>query len=222
MKLVDIGVSKSPAGNGVRVRVPPAAPKISGLTFDQKKALAYITGIALGDGNLSNPNGRAVRLRVICDNNYPKLGNEIIAALQFLLPKNKVSVYRRRVDNCFEVYVYSNLLGDWMPWKVGMGPKARQGARVPSWIRRDLLFTQLCLRGLIQTDGCIYTDRGYRMVNFTNNNRLLAEDARDMFVQIGYNPSFMTVKLGPNQYKYTARVARNAEKLIDELSLYKA
>lgn len=25
MKLVDIGVSKSPAGNGVRVRVPPAA-----------------------------------------------------------------------------------------------------------------------------------------------------------------------------------------------------
>lgn len=31
---------------------------------------AYIIGVAIGDGNLSNSNGRAVRLRVTCDNKY--------------------------------------------------------------------------------------------------------------------------------------------------------
>ena len=38
-----------------------------------KNNLAYIIGIALGDGNLSNPNKRAVRLRITCDTGYPGL-----------------------------------------------------------------------------------------------------------------------------------------------------
>lgn len=71
MKLVDIGVSKSPAGNGVRVRVPPAAQK--DFSF-----LSYIVGVALGDGNLSNPNGRALRLRITCDEKYPGIANEMV------------------------------------------------------------------------------------------------------------------------------------------------
>lgn len=34
---------------------------------------AYVIGVAIGDGNLSNPNGRAVRLRVTWDTKYPAL-----------------------------------------------------------------------------------------------------------------------------------------------------
>jgi hypothetical protein len=34
---------------------------------------AYVLGLAIGDGNLSNPNGRAVRLRITCDTKYPIL-----------------------------------------------------------------------------------------------------------------------------------------------------
>jgi hypothetical protein len=34
---------------------------------------AYVIGLAIGDGNLSNPNGRAIRLRISCDTNYPHL-----------------------------------------------------------------------------------------------------------------------------------------------------
>jgi len=39
---------------------------------EDKKLHAYIVGLALGDGNLSNPNGRAVRLRITCDKKYPQ------------------------------------------------------------------------------------------------------------------------------------------------------
>ncbi len=38
---------------------------------------AYVIGLAIGDGNLSNPNGRAVRLRITCDTKYPRLVGNI-------------------------------------------------------------------------------------------------------------------------------------------------
>jgi DNA-binding transcriptional regulator WhiA len=38
-----------------------------------KELQSYIIGLALGDGNLSNPNGRALRLRISCDKKYPFL-----------------------------------------------------------------------------------------------------------------------------------------------------
>jgi len=44
---------------------------------------AYLIGVALGDGNLSNPNGRAVRLRITCDTKYPALIAKIRGALGF-------------------------------------------------------------------------------------------------------------------------------------------
>ena len=46
------------------------------------KNLAYIIGVALGDGNLSNPNGRAIRLRISCDTRYPFIIESIKEALK--------------------------------------------------------------------------------------------------------------------------------------------
>jgi hypothetical protein len=34
---------------------------------------AYVIGLAIGDGNLSNPSGRAVRLRITCDRGVARL-----------------------------------------------------------------------------------------------------------------------------------------------------
>lgn len=219
MKLVDIGVSKSPAGNGVRVRVPPAAPVQS---KELAIVLSYVVGVALGDGNLSCPNGRATRLRVSCDSIYPRIAEEITAALRFLLPLNKVSRVKPR-GGSFDISVYSNKLNDWMPWVVGMGPKKAQQAHVPLWIRNDVTYSRNCLRGLIQTDGCIYVDRGYTMVNFTNNCKELAEDVHVMLEKLGYRPRFM-ISNNAGLTKYTTRVARADEvsRLIRDIGLYKA
>jgi hypothetical protein len=160
-------------------------------------------------------------LRITCDAKYPKIAKEIQDSLRVIFPKNKVSVVPRTVTY-FDISVYSNQLNTFMPWTVGAGSKAKQNARVPQWIREDVLFVKQCLKGLIQTDGCIYEDRGYKMVNFTNNNEALAEDAHNMLLQIGFRPSFMKVSIGQGRYKYTTRIARDTEKLIKELALYKA
>lgn len=217
MKLVDIGVSKSPAGNGVRVRVPPAA-----LTHTQQLHLAYIVGVALGDGNLSRPNRRVTRLRITCDRKYPRMATEYVDSLKLLLPRNKVSIVERR-DNCFDISVYSTSLDTWMPWRVGMGSKIQQSARVPLWIRGDAQYSVACLRGLIQTDGCLYVDRGYSMLAYTSNCRSLAKDVESMLLSLSFRPTATKIKNGSND-KYTIRIARKNEytRAISLLNLYKA
>ncbi len=108
-----------------------------------------------------------------------------------------------------------------MLWEAGKGSKIKQQAHVPHWILADKKFSGACLRGLIQTDGCIYSDRGYRMVNFTNNIEILALDVRRMMENLGFKPNFSKILNGKN-FKYTVRLSRDAKKFLSALRLYKA
>ena len=156
------------------------------MDYIYQKTLAYVIGIALGDGNLSNPNGRAVRLRITCDTKYPKIGEDMQSALRIIFPKNKVSTAFVKPGTSFNISVYSNKLRDLMPWRVGMGTKADQNAHVPDWILNDREFSIEFLRGLIQTDGSIYTDRGYKMINFTNYTVMLVRYVQQMLTMLGF------------------------------------
>ena len=186
------------------------------------KTLAYVIGIALGDGNLSNPNGRAIRLRITCDSKYPKIGEEMQEALRVIFPKNKVSIAYAKPATSFNISVYSNTLADLLPWKVGEGTKAQQTAHVPDWILENTEYTKECLRGLIQTDGCIYIDRGYKMINFVNYTKLLVQNVQDMLTKLGFRSTFSAIKLSGDRYRYSIRVTRDVENLIQTISLYKA
>lgn len=183
--------------------------------------LAYIIGVALGDGNLSNPNGRATRLRITCDSQYPGIAKEIINSLQELFPKNKVSVVAHTSITYFNISVYSNKLNTLLPWRVGHGTKHEQNARVPHWIKANRTLSVCCLRGLLQTDGSIYMDREYRMVNFTNNTLGLAEDVFEIIENLGYKPKLYKVIQKSIHPKYTIRLSREVEKFLKEINLQK-
>jgi DNA-binding transcriptional regulator WhiA len=186
------------------------------------KVLAYIIGVALGDGNLSRPNGRATRLRITCDAKYPIMASNIADALTILLPDNRVSIVRTPgTDTYFNISVYSNKLDEWMPWKVGRGSKFEQNARVPEWIKHDSELTKECLRGLIQTDGSIYRDRGYLMINFCNNSQALAEDVYTMLKSVGFQPRITSTQ-DRTHLKHTVRLAKETNRLIEDLQLIKA
>jgi hypothetical protein len=150
--------------------------------------LAYVTGVALGDGNLSNPNGRATRLRITCDARYPRLASKIMRSIRRLLPANKVSVVRRPEKSWFDISCYSNHWEVLLGWKVGKGPKIDQRIQVPIWIKENRRFTICCLRGLLETDGSVYWDRGYQMVMFTAAAATLAEDVHCMIASLGFEP----------------------------------
>lgn len=186
-----------------------------------KTTLAYVIGVALGDGNLSSPSKRATRLRITCDSTYPDIESEICNALKTLLPANKVSIVKGPRDSYFNISVYSNKLNTWMPWKVGHGSKFKQNARVPDWIFRSNIYVTACLRGLIQTDGSIYLDRGYKMVNFTNNIENLVQDVKAMIERLGYQPHLYKTNQRSGNPKYTMRLSRKVDSFIEALDLKK-
>ena len=186
-----------------------------------KNHLAYIIGIALGDGNLSNPNGRAVRLRITCDKKYENIIKNIISSLNIILPKNKISIINRG-DNCVDISCYSNKLEEYLGWKANDGSKYNQKVSVPDWIKFEEDFTLKCLRGLFETDGSIYFDRKYVMVNFVTIIPNLHKDVVEMIKEIGFKPNIQIHRQLNRKDKYTIRITKNAKDFIELVGINKS
>ncbi len=191
-----------------RHQIPIHAKPLS----DDKNLLAYVVGLALGDGTLSR-SLRTFRLRITCDKKYPNLVRRIQSAIQALLPANKVSLVQRS-DGHIDVSCYSNRWEDLLGWKAGAGSKIVQRARVPQWIKEDRETTIHCLRGLIETDGSVYVDRGYPMIMFISASHELAEDFAEMVQSIGFNGRSYTIRnnayYDPFSFVHHVRVAKRA------------
>ena len=171
---------------------------------------AYVIGLAIGDGNLSNPNGRAIRLRITCDTKYPALIAKIQGALRQLLPRNNVSLVRSK-GNYVNLSVYSNSLEPLLGWQAAGGSKRSQRVRVPAWISQSRTLSIPCLRGLIETDGCVYQDRGYPMVIFSTVMPDLAKQVDQMIQDLGFRCHLYPVRhpSGQSPYKYHVRLSRD-------------
>jgi len=185
-----------------------------------KKLRAYIVGLALGDGNLSNHNGRAVRLRITCDKKYPKLVEHICKTVQTLLPDNKVSKVDRK--SAIDICCYSNHWESILGWKAKEGSKFKQKVSIPYWIKQDDVLLKECIRGLFQTDGSIYFDRKYKMVNFVSEIPTLANDVYETIQSLGYKISSQRLILKSGKEKYTMRIASRSEEFLRDLDLWKA
>lgn len=174
----------------------------------------------MGDGNLSNSNGRAIRLRISCDVKYPELIKRITKALNIVLPKNKVSLVYRK-GNCIDISCYSNVFGVVLPWSYINGPKYTQNIRIPSWIMADQEFSILCLKGLIESDGSIYMDRTYQAVNFRTVNKSLAIDVQSIFTTLGFKSHLYTNIKTKRIPCYTVRLAKDVTEFIKKTKVNK-
>jgi len=180
-----------------------------------KNLQAYIIGLAIGDGNLSNPNSRAVKLRITCDIKYPNLIQHIIKSLKELLPENKVGVVKLK-SNALDVYAYSNHLENLLGWKVGYGSKFIQNVSTPGWIKEKDEYKIKYLKGLIETDGSIYMDRGYPMVIFSTIIPKLTNDVNDIIISLGFKPhKYRIPQKHGTPFKYQIRLSKDVQKFLD-------
>jgi DNA-binding transcriptional regulator WhiA len=188
--------------------------------MNDKEALAYVVGLAIGDGNLSNPNGRAVRLRITCDSKYPKLMKNATSAIQQILPRNKVSLVIRN-DRCIDISCYSNKWENWLGWQALGGSKYKQQVIIPEWIFESDNLTKLCLKGLFETDGSIYSDRGYLTVNFVNIIEPLVRQIYEAILRLGYSSNIQVLEQDGRKDKYTLRISKHALKFINDIGINK-
>ena len=60
---------------------------------------------------------------------------------------------------------------------------------VPGWIKNNKNYSKECIKGLIDTDGCIYKCKREKQIyiKFTNYNSKLLQDFKDVTKDLGYH-----------------------------------
>jgi hypothetical protein len=119
---------------------------------------SYLLGFYLGDGVISRGRRDVYRLRIKTDSRYPGIIGECVAAMQAVMPDNRVNV-QQMPYNAVEIGCSSKAWPLFFP-QHGPGPKHRRKIKLAPWqaeiIERHL---QQFLRGLIHSDGCRVINR---------------------------------------------------------------
>jgi hypothetical protein len=153
-----------------------------GHRFDRlSTAYVYLLGLYLGDGCISKGARDVFRLRIALDVKYPGIVEECAAAMQAVVPWNKVHC-QVTPKNYVEVHAYSKSWPCLLP-QHGPGRKHERKIALVDWQQELVaLVPDLLIRGLIHSDGCRFMNTGSygwscpRYV-FTN----LSEDIKEIF-----------------------------------------
>ena len=139
----------------------------------RNEQFAELTGMILGDGNLGNY-PRCNYLRIYCNIKERQYANEIRKILEKVFSK-KCYEYKRPSEGIS----YLEISGKNLDRKLGIpiGDKIINKVRISEWIFEKEKYIISCLRGLFDTDGCCYlTGKKYRIINFTNRNKVLLQN----------------------------------------------
>ena len=121
---------------------------------------AYLFGMYLGDGCISEAKKGVYKLRIACDMNYPAIICEVSATMICVMPTSRVgTVWRPGGGWGAEVYSYSKAWPCLFP-QHGPGPKHKRNIALAEWQREivDAKPKQF-VRGLIHSDGCRVLNR---------------------------------------------------------------
>lgn len=166
---------------------------------EKDENLAELFGIILGDGHIEE-RVSGTKIRVYCvniagnsktDADYifryiPNLSKEIFKEMGSIRKKSKV--------NCAYFNLHGKKFVEFLK-KNGLKPgnKVKNNVGIPQWIKDNSLFLRKCIRGLTDTDGCVYyiskkTNKNLR-ITFTNHASRLLNDYREGLIKLGFFPS---------------------------------
>ncbi len=107
----------------------------------------------LGDGAISEHRRQVYRMRITLDVRYPGIVHECEAAMQAVVPQNRVGRQLRKC-NCYEVYAYSKSWLCLFP-QHGPGKKHNRPIFLAEWQQKLAeRWPERLLKGLIHSDGC--------------------------------------------------------------------
>jgi hypothetical protein len=175
---------------GISRRMAPTfgCPDCGGAAHDLDAlpdSYAYLLGLYLGDGCLSELKRGVLRLRVALDARYPGIISECVAAMRDVLPENRQHIQPMHQARGVEVSTYSKQLRCLFP-QHAPGRKHERRIILAEWQDRIVARrTDLLLRGLIHSDGCRcinvirHARKTYRYPRYTFSNR--SDDIRGIF-----------------------------------------
>lgn len=154
--------------------------------------LAEFVGIMMGDGGLSTYQA-TVSLHQIDDADFSAYVSGQFKKLFDVVPSiydRERELLRTIVASRIELVRYLHVLG------LPLGNKVKQQFDMPPWVKKNRRFLIACIRGLVDTDGCIFTHRyqvkgtwySYKKLSFTTASRPLLRSVYRSLKSLGMNP----------------------------------
>jgi len=158
--------------------------------------LAEFIGILIGDGGITKSQ-ITITLNHIDDKEYAKFVIKLIKKLFNVKP----SVYHDAKDSVNDIVISrTELVKFFVSLGLPIGNKVKQQIDIPKWIKTNKKFLIACLRGLVDTDGCIIKHR-YRVNGKIYNYKKLAFSSRS-------NPLIKTVYNSLKKFGFSARITK--------------
>lgn len=153
--------------------------------------LAELVGILLGDGSITT-------LQVTVSHNAEKeqeYGHFVAGLFKKLFGLDASAMKVQK--NCAGVVVSSVALVEYLE-SIGLkrGDKLVSGVGVPEWVFASETYMRACVRGLMDTDGCIFLrrqrshgrERRYLELHFSSHSTALREGMMHMLQVLGFTP----------------------------------
>lgn len=164
----------------------------------ESSKLAELLGIILGDGHIEKiVIGNKIRCYSIVitgDSRFDRdyLENYVNSLFKELFGKTGKLRFSKN-NNSLYLKIHGKKIVEFLEEKgLLSGNKKNNNQAIPRWILNNDSYLKDCLRGLIDTDGCVYyiskSNKNLR-ISYTSYIPNLMKDVRDSFIKLGYNPS---------------------------------
>lgn len=136
--------------------------------------LAEFFGIMLGDGGINNPWQATITVNATKDREFVQYIKKLVKLLFGITPTSfiyKTKKAERILINGISLVDF--LVSEGLP----RGHKLRAGLTIPTWILKKREYSYACVRGLIDTDGCMFihthtvAGKVYRNIGLTFSSR---------------------------------------------------
>lgn len=153
--------------------------------------LAEFTGILMGDGGITERQ-ITITLNHIDDKEYSKFVIKLIIKLFGVKP----SVYHDIKNSVNDIVISrTELVKFFVLLGLPIGNKVKQQIDIPGWIKINGNFLIACLRGLVDTDGCVirhsYTvnkkNYNYKKLAFSSQSKPLIKTVYDFLKKMGFS-----------------------------------
>lgn len=179
------------------------------------KELAEFVGIMLGDGGMTK-NQVKVTLHSIDDLEYSRF----VESLMKKLFDVKISRINRNDCEALDIVISRIELVKFLVNKTGLniGNKVKHQVDIPNWIIDSNSFKKECLRGLIDTDGCViihkYKSKGkeysYKKLSFTSRSLPLLNSVKNILTELEIKN-----RITKNNYEIRIEAENDVKKYFD-------
>jgi len=171
------------------------------IRIPQKSAkLAEFIGIMLGDGGFT---AYGAQIQITLNSRDDKEYIEFVSNLIYELFNKKPSTFPCKDAIASKISVASMDLTDYLV-KLGLkvGNKITLQVDIPDWIKKNRAYSIACIRGLVDTDGCIFKHTykvnnkfyNYKKLAFVSYSQPLRKSVYDILKSLGLNPRLFSYR----------------------------